>query len=49
MDLGVFSSGEARWEDVKWWKCMRVDLHSTKGAILLAMRTHREWWLAGVH
>jgi hypothetical protein len=34
---------------VRWWKCMRVDLQSTKGAILLAERTHWEWWLVGVH
>jgi hypothetical protein len=49
MALGVFSSREAGWEDVKWWKCMQVDLQSTKGAILLAVRTHWEWWLDGVH
>jgi hypothetical protein len=47
--LGDFFSGEGGQEDVKWWKCMRVDLQSTKGAILLAMRAHWEWWLAGVH
>jgi hypothetical protein len=29
--LGGLSSREAGWEDVKWWKCMRVDLQSTKG------------------
>jgi hypothetical protein len=28
---------------------MRVDLQSTKGAILLAVKAHREWWLASVH
>jgi hypothetical protein len=46
--FGVFSSRVGR-EDVRWWKCMRVDLQSTKGAILLAERTHWEWWLVGVH
>jgi hypothetical protein len=29
---GFFSGGGGR-EDVKWWKCMRMDLQSTKGAI----------------
>jgi hypothetical protein len=38
-----------RGEDVRWWKCMRVGLQSTKWAILLAKRTHWEWWLVGVH
>jgi hypothetical protein len=28
---------------------MQVDLQSTKGAILLAVRAHWEWWLADVH
>jgi hypothetical protein len=46
--FGVFSS-RARREDVRWWKCMQVDLQSTKGAILLAEGTHWEWWLVGVH
>jgi hypothetical protein len=45
--FGVFSSG-TRGEDVKWWKCMRVDLQGTQGAILLAVRVHWEWWLVGV-
>jgi hypothetical protein len=40
--LGVFSSG-AGGEDVRWWKCMRVDLQGAKGAILLAVRAHWEW------
>jgi hypothetical protein len=47
MALG-FSSGAGR-EDVKWWKCMQVDLHSTEGTILLDVRVHWEWWLVGVH
>jgi hypothetical protein len=28
---------------------MRMDLQSTKRAILLAVKVHREWWLASVH
>jgi hypothetical protein len=45
--LGVFSS-RVGGEDVRWWKCMRVDLQATKGAILLAVRAHWEWWLVGM-
>jgi hypothetical protein len=47
--LGGFSSGEAGGEDMRWWKCMWVDLQSTKEAILLAVRVDWEWWLVGVH
>jgi hypothetical protein len=39
--FGVFSS-ETRGEDVKLWKCMRVDLQGTQGAILLPVRAHWE-------
>jgi hypothetical protein len=28
---------------------LRMDLQSTRGAILLAVRVHQEWWLVGVH
>jgi hypothetical protein len=34
---------------VRWWKCIRVDLQGTQGAILLAVRAHWDWWLVGVH
>jgi hypothetical protein len=45
--LGVFSF-RAGGEDVRWWKCIRVDLQDTRGAILLTVRAHWEWWLVGV-
>jgi hypothetical protein len=48
MTLGFFSS-EAGRKDVRWWRCMWVDLQSTKGAILLAERMYWKWWLVGVH
>jgi hypothetical protein len=48
MALGFFSFGAGR-EDVRWWKCMRVDLQGIEGAILLAVRVHWEYWLVGVH
>jgi hypothetical protein len=35
-------------DDVKWWKCMRVDLQGTREVILLTVRAHWEWWLVGV-
>jgi hypothetical protein len=37
---------EREWNDRK---CVRMDLQSTREAILLAVGVHREWWLAGVH
>jgi hypothetical protein len=55
-DFGVFSSG-AGGEDVRWWKCMRVDLQSTKGGyfiswedalgVMIGWRTLWEYQTAG--
>jgi hypothetical protein len=46
--LGGFSGSGGR-EGVKWWKCVRIDLQSTREAILLAVEVHWEWWMAGVY
>jgi hypothetical protein len=48
MALGVFSGRGGR-EGVKWWKCVRMNLQSTREAILLAVEVHREWWMDGVY
>jgi hypothetical protein len=47
MALGFFEGG--RRKEVKWWKCERVDLQSTRGLFLLALKVHWEWWLASAH
>jgi hypothetical protein len=49
MALGVFFSekqGEKTWGDgsVCEWIC-----RAPRGAILLAVRAHWEWWITGVH
>jgi hypothetical protein len=41
MALGVFSGRGGR-EGVKRWKCVRMDLQSTRDAILLAVEVLRE-------
>jgi hypothetical protein len=49
MALGIFPLEKQdlrTWNDgsVCEWVC-----RAPRGAILLAVRAHREWWLAGVH